>query len=90
MPGGKLLSIKLSYGSKIEKIQILGDFFLYPENKITEIEKALLDTPITESEDDVAARVKKAVNDNNIELVGITPEAIASVIKMAVVQRPGG
>ncbi|MDP2718177.1 MAG: lipoate protein ligase C-terminal domain-containing protein [Candidatus Micrarchaeota archaeon] len=39
----KLLKVNLWHdGGRIEKIQVHGDFFLHPEEKITELESALI------------------------------------------------
>jgi lipoate-protein ligase A len=84
VPGGKLLTVKLDYSDVIERIEVLGDFFLHPEDSLKEIEKSLIGVNVDESEQVLAEKVKRVVEMNNIELIGITPEAIAQTIKMAV------
>ncbi len=84
VPGGKLISIKLSYGRKIKSIQILGDFFLIPEETIYRIEKALVGTSVKASNDEIAGRITKVLAMAGAEMMGITPEVIAETIKMAV------
>ncbi len=86
VPGGKLISIKLEYGTRIEHIEILGDFFLYPEESLALIEKKLLNTKIDESEEEIAEKIRKIVDSHSIELIGITPQSIAKTIKMAIVK----
>ncbi len=60
VPGGKMISVKLTYGKSIEGIQILGDFFINPEESLAEIEKALSGASITDSKEDIAARIAHA------------------------------
>jgi len=84
VPGGKLLAVKLDYSDVIEKIEILGDFFLHPEDLLQKIEKSLVGIHVDESEQAIAEKLKRVVETNSIELIGITPEAIAQTIKMVV------
>ena len=84
MPGGKLVSVMIEYVRKIKKVQILGDFFLHPEDTIYKIEKALAGTYVGASKDEIAGKISKVLAMNNAELIGLTPEAIAETIKMAV------
>ncbi len=84
VPGGKLVSIRMEFDSSITKIEILGDFFMHPEEKIKEIEKGLLKTSVQESEKEMSERIEKIARKNNIEMIGVTPEAISNTIKMAI------
>ena len=83
MPGGKLISVKVIYWKSIDEIQILGDFFVYPEESLAIIEKSLLGTDLKASEDEISRNVQSVVDKNRITLVGVTPESIAQAIKMA-------
>lgn len=84
VPGGKLVEVRLEYDDVIEKVEILGDFFLHPEESLVKIEKGLANTKVDSSEMDVTRKIEDIVKLSKIELVGITPEAIAKAIKMAV------
>ncbi len=84
VPGGKLLSIKVKYGKKVEKIEILGDFFLYPEEALSEIEKSLTGIDTNLAENEITIMVQSVVDKEGAELVGITPEAIASTLRSAI------
>ena len=84
VPGGKLIEVKLNYSNSIQSIQILGDFFLYPEASLKDIENSLLNLKVNESEENIARIVSNVVKNKSITLMGITPEAIAKTIKMAV------
>jgi len=84
VPGGKLVEVKLDYSDSIKNVQILGDFFLYPEDALKDIERSLLNLKVDESEESIARIVSDVVKKKSITLIGITPNAIAKTIKMAV------
>lgn len=86
VPGGKLLEIRLDYDESIKKAEILGDFFLYPEESISDIEKSLIGIKTGESEKAIAEKIRKLVNSKKIEMIGIDPESISKAVKMAVVE----
>lgn len=81
--GGKLLKVNVETGYIIENVKITGDFFLHPEESIEDIENAVLNCHMSDSEGMICEQIKKVVKDKNIQLVGITSEAIASVVKEA-------
>lgn len=83
VPGGKLLSVKITYWKSIDEIQILGDFFIYPEESLILIEKALIGVDPKSNEDEISRHVQLVVDKNRIMLVGLTSESIAQAIKMA-------
>ena len=83
VPGGKLLIVKIRYGAKIEGIQILGDFFLHPEDSLKDIEDSLVGISAAASEEEIARIVDSVIRREGIEAIGITPEAIAGSVKGA-------
>ena len=83
VPDGKMLEVKIEYNTMIESIQILGDFFLYPDTLLHEIENQLIGTSKNESEANISMRISELVKSKNATMIGITPEAIASVVKRA-------
>ncbi|HUB92838.1 MAG TPA: lipoate protein ligase C-terminal domain-containing protein [Candidatus Saccharimonadales bacterium] len=84
VPGGKLIEVRIDYEGSITKAEILGDFFLYPEESIADIEKSLVGVGIGEDEAAISERISKAARTRKAEMVGITSEAIAKAVKMAV------
>lgn len=90
VPGGKLLSVKIEYNDEIESVQILGDFFLHPEESLGKIEDSIKKIKTSESAEKIAERVRKIVTEEGIEMIGVTPEAIGNVVKLAMVQWDGG
>jgi len=83
LEGGKLVKVKVETGYIIETVKITGDFFLHPEESIEDIEAAILNCHMSDSEGMICEKIKKIVNEKDIKLVGVTPEAIASVVKEA-------
>lgn len=81
--GGKLLRIKVDYDEVINSVQITGDFFLHPEEAIEDIEKSLFGVKVDSEENVFLNIVSEVVQKKGIELIGITPEAIAKVVKGA-------
>ena len=74
---GKLLKIKISVkNEKIEYLQIFGDFFLYPEDSLPKLEKAL----IGKSKDECFIAIQKIIKDENINIIGFSPEDINKLI----------
>jgi lipoate-protein ligase A len=84
VPGGKLLIVKLKYDNKIAELQIIGDFFVFPEDALPEIESALVGMNVGEEAEIFSKKIRNVAEHNSIELIGITPDAIAQTIKMAI------
>jgi hypothetical protein len=76
---GGVVRISLEAGDIIKKIKITGDFFIFPEDSIEELEKALVGT----GTDDVA--LLKVIKDfyENIDSYGVEPEDLVKAIKKA-------
>ncbi len=84
-PGQKLVQARIEYDSEIRAVEILGDFFIYPEEAISLIEKSLLGMRVSSSKDELAERVRKAASENGIEMIGVTPEGIATAVYTAMI-----
>lgn len=79
--GGKLVRVKVDYGYIINQIEISGDFFLHPEESLEKIEDALLNIHPNDSLDEISKRIENVVEKYNIKMIGITPKALAEVVK---------
>ena len=83
--GGKLVRIKANFeDSKILSLQITGDFFLHPEEKLKEIEDLFFGKNIFFDEKKAQEEIEKIVEKNGMTLVGINPEAIVKITKQAI------
>ena len=80
--GGKLIKVQLTQkDKKIEKIKITGDFFLYPEELIEELEEALAGNLLDES--DLTELIRALMEKREATLLGASPKDFAKCIMMA-------
>lgn len=80
VPNGKLIIIKIDiFRNKISKFQFLGDFFLYPEEKISLIEKTL----ISVTQEKAPEILNNLVKREKIILLGLSVEDIVMLINRA-------
>lgn len=56
---------------------------MYPEKTVEVIETVLINTKKDESEQALQQKIEKAIEAINAKLIGVTPEAIARVLKQA-------
>lgn len=82
VPNGKLLKIFLEQsGGKIKAVKITGDFFIYPEEKISALEESLKGEVL--AEENLAKKLKSIIEKEKLELLGVDAGSIAKVILMA-------
>ena len=84
VPGEKLVIVKLEYSDRIRKVQILGDFFMHPEEALGLIESLLAGTRSAASREEIAGRIRAIADQRHVEMIGVSPESIAEAIKMAI------
>ena len=84
IPSGKLIRVKVDFDTEIKKLQITGDFFLHPEDSIEKIEKSIKDTPITADQQELKEKIDSILNKYNAQLIGVTSDDIARILKQAV------
>ncbi len=78
VPGGKLLRIKAEIqDGKIDKVMILGDFFVHPEDAIEEIEKSLYGCPLNKN--DILERINRIIS-RGVSIIGFSAEDVAEVL----------
>ena len=81
IPNGKLLSITMEYNKKnllIKNIRITGDFFLYPEEAIENLEEYLQNTLL--SEEKLFDKISSFIESNNVTIIGFKVEDLVKVI----------
>ncbi|MBU0757061.1 MAG: hypothetical protein KKF44_03270 [Nanoarchaeota archaeon] len=78
-PGQKLIKLRLEYEDNlIKNIQIKGDFFMYPEEGIEDLEKELIGKEIDTKE--LIAFIDEFFEKNDVTPYGISSEGIAEAI----------
>lgn len=85
-PGGllrihALVDVERSW---LRQVLIMGDFFVNPRRAVLDLEAVLKDTPFAE----VRARVLQFFDDNQVDLVGLTPDDFLQAIEMALEEVP--
>jgi hypothetical protein len=83
VPNGKLLKIFLQYDEKrnlIEEINIMGDFFAYPEEAIELMENKLKNTLL--EREHLLKKISSIIKEHNIQFIGLDAEGLTQGILM--------
>ncbi len=84
VPGGKLVVVDLVVaGNQLADVRVSGDFFLEPDSALDAINQALCGLPAASSEAALSTAVAAAL-DAGVAMFGITPEAVAVVVRRAI------
>lgn len=81
----KLIKVFLEYdevNNIIHSITITGDFFLYPEESLDEIERNLIGTKLEKNS--IKQQIQKSLN--NSEAFGFDPESMTEAILQCLIQ----
>jgi len=79
--GGKLVGIDVWVeNGVIAKAKITGDFFLYPEETVTDLENALVGVQEKFDWVETEKKLLALVQQKNIQLVGVNTGAVLSVL----------
>ena len=79
IPGGKLLRItRQTEAGIIINVKIRGDFFLYPEESVEDIEKALAGLPV--EKEAIALQIEKIISGKGIIVTGFSSDELADMI----------
>ena len=79
VPNGKLLKVFLIENSGvIDDIKITGDFFVYPEEAIDELENALKNAPLIAA--DLTKLINNFIREKNVTLYGVDVESLVKVL----------
>ncbi len=82
VPGGKLLKISLEENNGvIQRIQIMGDFFLHPEESIVELEEILVGAELNQNK--LSETIQSFLDNPDIILIGASSADIAKAIILA-------
>lgn len=82
-PGGKLVAVDLELEDGVlRNVVVSGDFFLYPEEALSDITGALEGLSVALSESEIAEQVRMAMP-RGAELLGSSPEAIGAAVRRA-------
>ena len=79
VPGGKLVNVSVSQRG----VTISGDFFIFPEEAVFQLEQALYNMSGDESIDTIEAILLQLVEEKRIKLIGLDEHVIARLYKGA-------
>ena len=82
-PGGKLVVVDVEvHEGRLADVEVSGDFFLYPEEALGDITAALEGMDAALDGEGIAAGVRAGLRPG-AELLGTSPEAIATAVRCA-------
>jgi len=81
--GGKLILVELWLKDRIEKVLISGDFFLYPEEGIEELENSLVGLSRDAEVEEIKERIEEVLKQRELQPVGFGARDLAEVVKEA-------
>ncbi len=80
VPGGKLVVADFAVvAGRLADVCITGDFFLFPDEAIHTLANALNGPSSDAAPAELAARIRAALG-NDVEMLGFTPEDVATAI----------
>jgi len=80
---GKIVKVEVEFDDIIKNLKISGDFFLHPEEALDVIEKSMLGLKKDTSFDSLVLTINDTVNSHDAQMIGLSPESLASLIKEA-------
>ncbi len=80
---GKVVKVEVDCDEVINDIKITGDFFIHPEDILDEIEKSIIGLERSASIETIISTIKSRIADRNVQMIGISPESIALLIREA-------
>jgi lipoate-protein ligase A len=80
---GKVVKVEVEYDEVIRKLKITGDFFLHPEEILEKLEKSMLGLKKDVGVDLISLKIQSIVKAHDAQMIGISPESMAMVIKEA-------
>lgn len=89
VPGGKLVVVDLDNSDgRISGFHLAGDFFLEPDSALEDIDAAVNGLPVEADVAAIAAAIRSALPEG-AQLLGFTPESVATAVRRALVTAPG-
>ncbi len=88
VPGGKLVVVDFEVtNGAIADFRLAGDFFLEPDDALDDIDAAVTGLPAETDASGIAAAVRAALPEG-AQLLGLTPEAVGTAVRRALVTAP--
>jgi lipoate---protein ligase len=85
-PGGKLVRVDFEVEEGLLRdVVVSGDFFLYPEDVLSDITSSLDRLPVNTLEADITSRIAAAIPAGT-EWLGSSPEALAIAVRRGLIE----
>jgi lipoate-protein ligase A len=82
-PGGKLIVVDFQVrDGALSGVMVSGDFFLYPEDALSDLTTALEGVSVELTESEIAEKVRFGLR-REAQLLGSSPEGIATAVRRA-------
>jgi lipoate-protein ligase A len=81
---GKIVKVVVELDDVIKKLKITGDFFLHPEDVLDDIEKSIVGLKKDVEFDTIVLKIHNIAKARDAQMIGISPESVASVIIEAI------
>ena len=89
-PGGKMVVVDFAVAEgALYGVQVSGDFFLYPDDALPQINTALEGLPTASQADVIAEHVRRSVAPE-VVMLGFSPEAIGYAVRNALGSHSSG
>jgi len=82
---GKVVKVEIECNELIRNVKITGDFFIHPEDILDEIEKSIIGLERSASIETITSNIKSRIADRDVQMIGISPESIALLIREALI-----
>ena len=87
-PGGKLVVVDFAVADgTLNGVQVSGDFFLYPDDALPQINVALKGLSVYADVDTIANRIASALAPD-VVMLGFSPQAIGYAVQNALEEQP--
>ncbi|MCE8426474.1 MAG: hypothetical protein J5U17_11945 [Candidatus Methanoperedens sp.] len=77
------MTVEVDFDDFIKNVKISGDFFLHPEEVLNDMEKSFVGLKKDVSFDTLVIKIHNIVESHDAQMIGISPESMALVIKEA-------
>jgi lipoate-protein ligase A len=82
-PGGKLVVVDFQVeDGALSEVMVSGDFFLYPEDALSDLTGSLEGVSVELTESEIAEKVRYGLR-REAQLLGSSPEGIATAVRRA-------
>lgn len=84
IPGGKLVRVDVKFTpDRLERVKITGDFFLNPDDLLTEMESYLAGAALPLSKPQLVSDLQALLDKQGAILIGFSPQDLVDILEEA-------